>query len=297
MIKSDDIIKIKELGYDYITSIGKPSIRALIKNQKSKVEMTLFDEDLKEVIDKENNKRYILRLNPIRRDEIRKNMEEKIESLKKFINTRIEYYNTHFKAKKETLEKDIDKKISNLKLSSFISCNLSYKDGDIIIVDKDKKETTKTKKLATTNIAIDEAEKNIFQELDGCYIIKTSLMDATKDSKEDIHKAYKTLIKVENAFKTLKTDYLEIRPLYLKTDKRIIGHVALSMIAYNIVLKLKEYINLVNLDFKSTIAKLSKVQTINNKINDMISFETIPEVCDNLKILFSQMKFKLSTRI
>jgi transposase len=122
-------------------------------------------------------------------------------------------------------------------------------------------------------------------------------MDATKDSKEDIHKAYKTLIKVENAFKTLKTDYLEIRPLYLKTDKRIIGHVALSMIAYNIVLKLKEYINLVNLDFKSTIAKLSKVQTINNKINDMISFETIPEVCDNLKILFSQMKFKLSTRI
>ena len=297
MIKSDDIIKIKELGYDYITSIGKPSIRALIKNQKSKVEMTLFDEDLKEVIDKENNKRYILRLNPIRRDEIRKNMEEKIESLKKFINTRIEYYNTHFKAKKETLEKDIDKKISNLKLSSFISCNLSYKDGDIIIVDKDKKETTKTKKLATTNIAIDEAEKNIFQELDGCYVIKTSLMDATKDSKEDIHKAYKTLIKVENAFKTLKTDYLEIRPLYLKTDKRIIGHVALSMIAYNIVLKLKEYINLVNLDFKSTIAKLSKVQTINNKINDMISFETIPEVCDNLKILFSQMKFKLSTRI
>jgi len=297
MIKSDDIIKIKELGYDYITSIGKPSIRALIKNQKSKVEMTLFDEDLKEVIDKENNKRYILRLNPIRRDEIRKNMEEKIESLKEFIDTKIKYYNTHFKAKEETLKKDIKNKISNLKLSSFISCNLSYEDGDIIIVDKNKKETTKTKKLATANITIDKAEKNIFQELDGCYVIKTSLMDATKDSKEDIHKAYKTLIKVENAFKTLKTDYLEIRPLYLKTDKRIIGHVALSMIAYNIVLKLKEYINLVNLDFKSTIAKLSKVQTINNKINDMISFETIPEVCDNLKILFSQMKFKLSTRI
>ena len=30
MIKSDDIEKIRDMGYDYITSIGKPSIRKLI---------------------------------------------------------------------------------------------------------------------------------------------------------------------------------------------------------------------------------------------------------------------------
>jgi len=53
MIKSEDIIKIKELGYDYITSIGKPSILKLIKDKDSKIDISLFDEELKEVIDKQ----------------------------------------------------------------------------------------------------------------------------------------------------------------------------------------------------------------------------------------------------
>ena len=84
---------------------------------------------------------------------------------------------------------------------------------------------------------------------------------------------------MENAFKTLKTDYLEIRPLYLKTDNRIKGHVALSMIAYNIVLKLKEYIKLADIDFKSTISQLSKVQTVINNINNTRKFtNTLPPV-------------------
>ena len=53
MIKSEDIYKIKELGYDYITSIGKPSIRKLINDKNSKMQMSLFDEELQEII--ENN--------------------------------------------------------------------------------------------------------------------------------------------------------------------------------------------------------------------------------------------------
>jgi len=293
MIKSDDIVKIKELGYDYITSIGKPSIRALIKDQDSGFQMSLFDENLKEVIDEEKMTRYILRNNPTRTKEIRENTKDKIASLEDFIKNKTDYYNTHFNAKKETLQKNINTKISNLKLSSFISCCITYKDGDCTIKAKGE-ELIKTKELATSEIIIDEKAKNIFQELDGCYVVKTSLMN---DTKEDIHKAYKTLIKVENAFKTLKTDYLEIRPLYLKTDKRIKGHVALSMLAYNITLKLKGYIELTQLDFKSTIRKLSLVQTTKNKLNIGISFETIAEVSNNLKNLFAKMNLKLPTRI
>ncbi len=70
MIKSEDIYKIKELGYDYITSIGKPSIQKLIDSKDSKIEMSLFDEKLKEVVSQEKGIRYILRQNPTRRDEI-----------------------------------------------------------------------------------------------------------------------------------------------------------------------------------------------------------------------------------
>ena len=129
MIKSEDISKIKDMGYDYITSIGKPSIKKLINDKESKIQMSLFDEELQEII--ENDTRYILRQNPIRRDEIRTTRDSKVERLEELIKLKVEYYNTHYKAKQETLQKAIDKKISDLKLSKFskhqVNCILKSK--------------------------------------------------------------------------------------------------------------------------------------------------------------------------
>jgi len=296
MIKSDDIEKIKELGYDYITSIGKPSIEKLLKEQDSKIDMTLFDEKLQEVVDEDKKLRYILRQNPIRRDEIRATRESKIKRLNRFIEEKSNYYNTHYRAKKETMTNHINKKISALKLSSFISYEVNYKDGDCE-VKKDGEMVNKTKELATIKVVIDKKEREKIEKLDGCYAIKTSLTDITKEKKEEIHSAYKTLIKVENAFKTLKTNYLEIRPLYLRTDNRIIGHTVVSMLAYNIVLKLKGYINLRGLDFKSTIRQLASIKSVTNQINKALSFDFIPAVDKTIQELFDVMKFKLPTKI
>jgi len=256
---------------------------------------SLHDEDLKEII--ENDTRYILRQNPIIKDEIRQNRENKIKILKEYIKQKQDYYNSHYKAKKETLIKNIDKKISNLKLSSFISYEITYKEEQMTTKNSKNEEITKTKDKASIEVIIDKEAKKEVQMLDGCYVIKTSLTNTDKYSKDEIHKAYKNLSKVENAFKTLKTDFLEIRPLYLKTDNRIKGHVALSMIAYNIVLKLKEYIKLVMGTKETYISQLSKVQTVINNINNAISFETIPLVNEKLKILFDKMGFKLPTKI
>jgi transposase len=283
------------MGYDYITSIGKPSIQKLIDDKDSQIQLSLFDEDLQEVI--ENDIRYIVRQNPTRMAEIRETRESKIKRLEEFINDKKEYYNTHYRAKKETLTNNIDKKISSLKLSKFISYEVTYKVEDITIKNKKGEEEIKTKAKASIEIIIDTNAKIQVEQLDGCYVVTTSLIDTSEDTKEEIHKAYKTLIKVENAFKTLKTEFLEIRPLYIKTDKRIKGHVALSMLAYNISLKLKDYTKLADLDFKSAIRELALVKTTKNIINKAISFETIPAVNEILTKLFDQMKFKLPTKI
>ena len=296
MIKSSDIETIREMGYDYITSIGKPSIRKLIEEQSSRIRMSLFDENLQEVIDEERNVRYILRQNPVRRDEIRATRESKVIRLKAFVKEKVEYYNTHFKAKKETMINNIDKKLSSLKLKSFISYKVTYIDGDCE-VKKDNKTIIKTKPIATIEVLIDEEAKKKAEELDGCYVVTTSLTDISKETKEEIHSAYKTLIKVENAFKTLKTDYLEIRPLYVRTDSRIIGHTVVSMLAYNIVLKLKGYINEVELDFKSTIRQLASIKTVTNKLNRAVSFDFIPTVEKEIQGLFDVMKFRLPTKL
>jgi len=295
MIKSEDIQKIKALGYDYITSIGKASIQKLINDKESKIDISLFDEVLQEVV--EGEVRYILRQNPVRRDEIRETRESKTVRLRVFIDEKVNYYNTHYKAKQETLVKNIDKKISDLKLSKFISYTMEYEEGDCAVKNKEGETINKSKALATVTILTDEEAKKEIEKLDGCYVITTSLTDSTKDTKEEIHKAYKTLIKVENAFKTLKTEFLEIRPLYLRTDERIKGHIFLSMLSYNIVLKLKGYIKDTQLDFKSTVRELKMIKTNINTLNKSIVFETIPGVNEKLEKLFTKMGFKLPSRI
>ena len=292
MIKSEDIHKIKEMGYDYITTIGKPSIKKLINDKSSKLNMSLFDENLQEII--EDDTRYILRQNPIRRDEIREIRDSKIQRLQELIDEKVTYYNTHYRAKLTTLTKYIDKKIEDLKLSSFISYETGLEEGECIVISKDGNKIIKTKELVSIKLIIDTKAKEEIERLDGCYVISTSLMNERKD---DIHKAYKTLIKVENAFKTLKTEFLEIRPLYLKTDDRIRGHIFLSMLAYNIVLKLREYIKDAELDFKSTIRELKMVKSNINILNNFIRYETIPKVNEKLEKLFRVMEFKMPSRI
>jgi transposase len=296
MIKSEDIQTIKDLGYEYITTIGKPSIRKLIEDTSNKIEMSLFDENLKEVVDEKSKTRYILRQNPTRRDEIQATRESKVQRFEQLVQQKAEYYNTHYKAKSESLIKSVESKLGSLKLSSFITYEVNYTDG-VCKVKQGDETIEKSKLQATITITIDEQKRKELAQLDGCYVVKTSLIDTTKDTKEDIHRAYKTLIKVEKAFKTLKTDYLEIRPLYLRTDSRIVGHTIVSMLAYNIVLKLKEYTSLSELDFKSTIRQLGNIASITNRLNSALSFDFIPKVNDDMQKLFSVMKFKLPTKL
>lgn len=59
------------------------------------------------------------------------------------------------------------------------------------------------------------------------------------------------------------------------------------MLAYNIVLKLKGYIALSNLDFKSTIRELGAIQTTINRLNSAISIEYIPRAREELREHFS----------
>ncbi|MCX6546692.1 MAG: IS1634 family transposase, partial [Acidobacteria bacterium] len=67
--------------------------------------------------------------------------------------------------------------------------------------------------------------------LDGFYVIRTSLDKQTMDAAETVM-AYKGLAKVETAFKQMKTEDLEIRPIYHRLADRVKAHVFLCMLAY-----------------------------------------------------------------
>ena len=76
-------------------------------------------------------------------------------------------------------------------------------------------------------------------ELDGCYIVFT---DASEDDLTAIEtvNTYKCLIQVEQAFRSLKTTALEIRPVYHKTDSRIKCHVFICMLAYYVMWHMRQ---------------------------------------------------------
>jgi transposase len=67
--------------------------------------------------------------------------------------------------------------------------------------------------------------------LDGFYVLRTNVPAEAIDSVDTV-RAYKSLARVERAFRSIKTIDLEIRPLYHWASPRVRAHVFLCMLAY-----------------------------------------------------------------
>ena len=67
--------------------------------------------------------------------------------------------------------------------------------------------------------------------LDGIYVLRTSLSAETLDGERAVL-AYKSLARVERAFRRLKTVDIEVRPIYHGISPRVRAHVFLCMLAY-----------------------------------------------------------------
>lgn len=67
--------------------------------------------------------------------------------------------------------------------------------------------------------------------LDGLYVIRTSVSDELFDSQETV-RAYKSLSRVERAFRSYKTVDLKVRPICHRLPERVRAHIFLCMLAY-----------------------------------------------------------------
>ena len=112
----------------------------------------------------------------------------------------------------------ITKKIEKLKVNKYVT-----------VVERDNR----------LQIEIDRQKLEEETKLDGCYVIKTDLSDKKID-KETVHKCYKNLALVEQAFRTSKTAFLELRPVHVRLETRTRGHVFIVMLAYRIIKELKD---------------------------------------------------------
>jgi transposase len=76
-------------------------------------------------------------------------------------------------------------------------------------------------------------------QLDGIYVIRTSVPAEHLDMAETVQ-AYKDLSRVERAFRCMKTEDLEIRPIRHWAAARVRAHVFLCMLAYHVEWHLRQ---------------------------------------------------------
>ena len=97
---------------------------------------------------------------------------------------------------------------------------------DIVVRDDDLTWSRNTEKIAA------EAQ------LDGIYIVRTSLGEDAIGAHEAVE-AYKSLSRVERAFRTLKTARLDVRPVYVYNAERVRAHVFLCTLACHVEWRLR----------------------------------------------------------
>jgi transposase len=261
MIKSEQIKNLKKENFHYITAITKNQINTLVS--KNLIHPEMFDNELVEV--EHDGNRYIMRRNPIRAMEIIKSRHEKIKKIRKLKREKIDYLLEHPKAKISVALKAINAKIKKLKIENFI-------------------EAIQTCSKISLKINLSELKK--MRVLDGCYVLKSNLPPAVPI--DVIHSRYKDLGLVEQAFRTSKTTFLEIRPWYVRTKGSSIGHAVIVMLSYQIVQYLKKAWRGINLTVKEGLNSLSSLCAMKVKMKNGVELNQIPEPNEqNAKLLKS----------
>lgn len=266
MIKIPQIKNLPK-GFHYITAITKPQINSLM--DKGVIQIGLFDEDLFEIED--NDIRYILRRNPFRVEQINESRMSKRRRVEKFLKKKNIYLREHARAKVETAIKDVNKKIVQLKIDKWLR-----------VISQER-----TLKLQVDDEALEEVSC-----LDGCYVIKTDLPKDVAD-KQIIHNRYKDLAEVERAFRTFKTDFLEVRPVYVQTEKSTRGHVLVVMLSYIIVRRLRRAWEKFDLTVEEGLKQLSTLCSMEMKVKNQASCLKIPRPREKSRQLLKALDIRM----
>jgi hypothetical protein len=215
MIKSTQVEDLVDHGFHYITAITKPQIETLLVS--GVFQMGLFDQELAE-IGTDDGIRYILRRNPLRAQEVMASRESKFNALHAEVETRNRYLTEHPRSKVDVALRDVCTMCTKLKLGNFVTPSASER---------------------TISLSVDTLALEGVSKLDGCYVLKTDLRKEIA-SKEVVHARYKDLALVEQAFRTIKTVELEMRPVNVRLENNTRGHALVVMLAYRIVKELAE---------------------------------------------------------
>lgn len=208
-IKAD----LKPAGVDWITALKAPQIQELAA-EGGPLQLSLFDErDMAEITSPDfPGERLVVCKNHALAEERKRKRHELLDATEQELK-RIQH---RIVSKRKPLRGAADIGVA---VGKVINSRNVAKHFDINITD--------------TSLSFERNHAAITKEeaLDGFYVLRTNVPAEAMDCAGTVH-AYKSLARVERAFRSIKSIDLEIRPLYHWASPRVRAHVLLCMLAY-----------------------------------------------------------------
>jgi Transposase DDE domain len=205
---------LKPAGIDWITALRAPSIQQLAA-EDGPLQLSFFDErDLAEIESPElfPGERLVVCKNHALAEERRRKRNELLDATEQDL---------------KKIQKRIVRKRDPLRGADEIGLAV----GKVIGRRKVAKHFDLT--ITDDQLSFTRDHAAIAKEgaLDGFYVLRTNV-PAEAINTADTVRAYKSLARVERAFRCLKTTDLDIRPIYHWVSPRVRAHVFLCMLAY-----------------------------------------------------------------
>jgi transposase len=277
-------LNLEELNEDekqnisYISALSSSEIRALINDKV--IQLELFSKDLVEV--EEDGIRYVLCNNPI----LQKEKNQAREALKARFEEEVWLIKSSWeKRKKQNLdnEEKIKNGHKNKKLKTFFTekklDNYKYRVNSAM----KKYKMSKFYNITITNdefkIDYDMQKYQSEKVLDGKYVIESTVKKEDMNTTQ-VREKYKELQNVEHAFRDMKTDKLNIRPIFHVNEAQTRGHVLAAMFSYTIVKELE-----------TAIYPWLKIYNKANKCK--LSYHDVIDELNNIKVSELEVGYKM----
>ena len=296
----EELTEEEKQGVSYISALSSSEMRALLKDKV--IQLSLFAKELSEVED--NGIRYILSKNPIleqQKKELRENLKQRFEDnileiKRAWQKRRDQNLENQEKLKNGHKNKKLVIGFSNKKLD-----NYKFRASELIKRYKMTKfyqvEIT-DEKFAITFLLEEYQQARL---LNGKYIIETTVKKEQMEKKE-VRNKYKELQNVEHAFRDLKVDKLNIRPIFHRNAEQTRGHVFISMFSYAIIKEietavypwLKEYNKANNrkLAYKDIVSELNNIKLSELEIGYKMKKLIIPQLTPIQQEIFRILNVK-----
>jgi hypothetical protein len=204
-------------SFTYITALTRAEMMALVDDNDHPIQLELFDHHQVGEVE-EGGTRYVLCHNPARMERDR----ETRERLLQLTQAKLDMIQRNVEAGRWKQEKVIAKRlytwVNRWGMARFFEVHYGE---------------------ATFSYSRREEEIERYEHLDGCYVIRSNVQ-AENQTKEELRDRYKDLKFVEQAFRTMKTTDIHVRPIRHFHEPQVRGHIFACFLAYRIIWELRQ---------------------------------------------------------